>query len=342
MKRGGWLSCLLMWPSLALGGELRVEAWKQDATNSRVKVGAEIMVNGEPTGLVTPAVVRDLAEGTHLIELKSGCAFARETVEITAQGRAQLKVDLETQPAKLTITLQPEEARLQLDGRELEVTAGDEIHVECGPHTLSASLEGYKTTLSNLDLAPGEIQDLRIDLQPLGKGTIQVMVEPETARILLNGEDVGKGDLELEVFQGPHVVEATLRGHAPQQDTFFVAADETYTVEMALELLPERPEKVLAIERHPVFSSKTKALGYGLSALGAGVLVYGGTQLLQTMSAYQEYEDRVATVNSGLQDPAYAKDFYDAEVATRAPRMRASLGLGATALTGGLVLAVRF
>jgi len=70
--------------------------------------------------------------------------------------------------------------------------------------------------------------------------------------------------------------------------------------------------------------------------------IYGGVQLLQTMAAYSEYRDRVETVREGHRDPAYAVDFYQSEVATRAPRMRASLVIGASTLTGGLVLATRF
>jgi hypothetical protein len=328
---------LLLAPS-SMAGELRVEAWTIDSSNHRVQAAAEIYVDGEAQEQSTPAVIRDLSQGTHEVELRSGCAIARESVEIKKIGRAHLEVELETQQATLHIELTPPEAELQLDGKELQIEPNNGNRLECGEHTLSAILVGHKTVLTNLNLAPGEIQTVNIELIPLGKGMVKVEVEPANAEVLLDGETQGKGEMELSVFQGPHVVEARLRGHAARQDTFFIMADEAYTVSLVLQ--PEAADA--STGNQPIFSSTTKAAGFGLSAFGAGIMVYGGVQFLQTMNAYSEYKQRVSTVNAGLREPAYAADFYDAEVATRAPRMRAALGLGTMALSGGLYMAIRF
>jgi hypothetical protein len=333
---------VLMLSPVALAGDLRIEAWKQDVRDNRVKASAEIIIDGELTGLSTPEVVRGLGIGTHRIELRSGCALAEGTVTFLAEDEnAHFELDLVAQLATLRISVLPPDALLQLDGRPLDVDE-EGAKVECGPHTLSASLAGHSTALTNLDIAAGEIYPVEIRLEALGEGKLSVRVEPESAHVLLNGEDIGRGDQDIEVYQGPHVVEARLKGHVSRKDTFFIMAEESYTVDLVLQ--PD-PVSVRVTDSAPYMRptvTRSKALGLSLSAVGAGILVYGGVQLLQTMSLYSEYKQRVDTVNAGFEEPSHASEFYDAEVAQRAPRMRASIGLGSAALAGGLIVSIRF
>jgi hypothetical protein len=327
----------------ALAGDIRIEAWKQDGGDNRVNAVAEIIIDGEATGLSTPTVVRGLGVGTHRVELRSGCAYAEGSVTFTAvDENAHFELDLITQLATLSVSVFPPSALLQLDGRQIDMDV-EGTKIECGPHTLSASLPGHSTALRNIDIAAGEIYPVEIRLDALGEGQLSVRVDPGSAHVLLDGEDLGRGDREVSVFQGPHVVEARLQGHVSRKDTFFIMAEESYTVDLILQ-----PDPSAGVRRGgsvpaggPAFT-RSKALGLGLSTAGAGILVYGGVQLLQTMSLYSEYKQRVDIVNSGFEDPSHASDFYDAEIAPRAPRMQASIGLGAATLAGGLIVSIRF
>ena len=190
--------------SLATAGDLRVEGWSEEADGTRVKAAAEVYVDGRPTGSHTPTVIHDLSPGSHQIELRSGCAVAREDVEIAKGASQHLVIELKTL-ATLSIEFKPSEASVQLDGKPWN-PASPTIQVPCGEHTLSASLVGYQTELSNFELAPGEIHGISLELEPLGTGILLVHVEPDSARIFIDGEDHGKGQKPRQVYEGPHVV----------------------------------------------------------------------------------------------------------------------------------------
>ena len=216
------LSLLLWsWIPMAFAGDLRVEAWQRDLNQNRVKAGAEVFVDGQPTGLITPTVIEGLSPGSHQIELKNGCGVALEMVTIVDGVPAHVKIELQSQPATLHVILSPPQAALTIDGQRVFEVSGEPNTVACGVHTLSANLEGYETTLTRLELAPGEIHNLRIELVELRTANLKIEVDPPSAKILVDGELQGRGPMEVEVYQGPHVLEARKRGFLPVQETVF-------------------------------------------------------------------------------------------------------------------------
>ena len=111
-------------------------------------------------------------------------------------------------------------------------------------------------------------------------------------------------------------------------------------------ILSLEPERLALKASHGVkgasmFSSKTKMVGAGLSVLGAGAIVYGGFHFLQTVSAYQEYLRRADAVNAGIQDKAFAEQFFSEEVVPIRTKMRLGVTTGGVALSGGLILTLR-
>ena len=340
--RFGVLLLLWCWMPLALAGDLRVEAWQRDLDQNQIKAGAEVFVDGQATGLYTPTVIEDLAPGAHQIELKSSCGVALETVTIIEGVPAHLTVELPSQPATLHIVLSPPEAELTIDGQSLSAVSGEPNTVTCGAHTLSANLEGYETTLKHIELAPGEIHTLRLELVELGTATLAIEVEPPTAQILLDGQVKGRGSMELEIYQGPHVVEARKRGFLPRQETLFITNTNPEPVSFILE--PERRSARTSngMKGASIFQSKPKMVGAGLSVLGAGAVVYGGFHFLQTATAYQEYLRRADAVNAGIQEPAFAEQFFAEEVVPIRAKMRMGMTFGGVAMSSGLVLALRF
>ena len=316
---------------------LLVEAYIIDPTLGRQEVNAEIFLDGWTTGRSTPAVLHDVVDGPHEIRVQMDCSEARATVE----SQEHLELELEVLPSFLEIQVVPSNARLQLDGRVLEQDETMSYPVSCGSHTLSASLEGYTTMLDSLDVGPGQIESTVIYLQPLGVGTVDLSVEPSDARVTIDGENIRNRETDFEIYEGPHVISVGRRGFVPIEETFFVIADEVVRLNFTLQ--PEMNTQISTVQNAATLPVPwTRVAAYGLTTAGAVVSILGGVQFLQTSSAYAEYRTRVETVNEGRREPSYATGFYDAEVAPKATRMRLSLGVGATALAGGLVLAFRY
>jgi hypothetical protein len=73
---------------------------------------------------------------------------------------------LEPKVARLTLTVEPARAAVQLDGAPLYAPLSRPIPIAPGEHTLVATLEGHRPARTRLNLSPGTAEQKTLRLQP--------------------------------------------------------------------------------------------------------------------------------------------------------------------------------
>jgi len=126
------------------------------------------------------------------------------------------------QPAKtdgtLRIQTEPANAEASLDGKPVAPGTAS-FTLPAGTHQIEIHHAGYKAWLTSIDLAAGEIQTLRVVLEPLGAGgngsqaaaaseaTLKISSSPANLEIVLDGTVLEKRTpYRSQIKPGPHTV----------------------------------------------------------------------------------------------------------------------------------------
>lgn len=196
-------------------------------------------------------------------------AFRRDVATLRAAARASIRT--------IVVTVDPEDARLEVDGEVIEGSgARRELEMDPGTHLVTVRAPGFAER--RVTLGPVE-HTLALELEAL-PAVLVIDSEPE-ATITIDGVPRGLGHLEEVVSPGRHAIEVTLAGRVPFSAAASVGPGERTLVTATLPLVPPSP----SIAEDPVFWA---VLGSSVAAVAIGVVVgvvvgtgspqaYGGT-----------------------------------------------------------------
>lgn len=328
---------------------LSLAAWAAGAVEVVTEpAGAAIVVDGQPTDLLTPATVRDLAAGRHTVEVRRGCHAGRQVVDVLDGSTAQLRVELVEQGGMLQLQLSPAEATVELNGAPFPVVANVPMAVDCGKHQLRVTAPGHSQAVISVNVVAGRTTTLPVTLDPIGRGVLDIDVAPASASIWLDEELVGTGPMQLEVNAGPHAMRATRDGFIDQERQVVAIADGSVPVAFSLEPVPQvvgtgsepAPQTGVTRER-----KRRPWIGLAVAGLGLGAVGIGTAEYFGAKPSYDAFLDRRASIEAGSwpmevdDDPAsWAYELYDEEVAPARQRMIILDAVGGVLLTTGLVL----
>src|SRR5687767_6276606 len=109
-------------------------------TAASAETEGRILINGQETGLSTPATVEGLPPGSHLVTVIGPCQRGEGTVYIHAGARestvARLSVPLVEGSASLTLRLDPPDAIAEIDSIPFPAAPGTPAMLSCGEHQL--------------------------------------------------------------------------------------------------------------------------------------------------------------------------------------------------------------
>jgi hypothetical protein len=154
----------------------------------------------------------------------------------------------------------------QIDGRDRMYTVRTALwsvdDAEALAHTDERCMVCGRAELAELVAAQSLV--MRQFLSETGNDPAAVTVDarPRSARIEVDGEEVGKGQVTTQVTPGEHRIRVTARGYDPQELTLSVTRGVTRTVEVRL-MHPELPSRW---HRPLAFG----ALGAAVVAVGSG------------------------------------------------------------------------
>ena len=143
------------------GGTLTVRA----APESRIELdGADVGIAGA-TGML---LLSDVQPGRHVIVArKEGYADATSVVGVV-EGRAEvLELAMVPLPGRLTVTASVADVSLRVAGAGEHRLPVDGLELPAGPHRVTASREGFRTVVNDVEIRPGALTTLDLTLEPI-------------------------------------------------------------------------------------------------------------------------------------------------------------------------------
>jgi hypothetical protein len=127
-----------------------------------VPLGAAVFVDGEPTGLRTPVVLKGLAGGRtlRLRVDKAGYASQEREIEVKAGSVESLAFELLLSDGRVRFEGAPPDALIYVD--DVLIAGGEPSRLSAGPHTVRVESHGSLIFSSTVNVVAGE-QTIRID-----------------------------------------------------------------------------------------------------------------------------------------------------------------------------------
>ncbi len=138
-------------------------------TSGRIDVrstpeGAAVFVDGEPTGLRTPAVLKGLERGRSIqirVE-KAGFASQERAIEIASGSVATHTFELVASAGVVHFTGMPADARIYVDNAEVAVNPQEPVSLSVGPHSVRVETPDALVFSGTVLVVAGE-QSIRVD-----------------------------------------------------------------------------------------------------------------------------------------------------------------------------------
>ncbi|MDR2663675.1 MAG: hypothetical protein LBC31_11825 [Treponema sp.] len=158
-----------------------------------------------------------------------------------------------TEPVRLTLRVEPENARIRVNGRAVE--NGAELELAPGPVTISASADNHHSIVRKMELSGGEPVEYTIILEPEVPEKLELVL-PESASVYMGalyiGGNTGKKTEEAEAAKAAEETPAeSAEGSVPETAAAAAAAAGTETAAQA-ESAETSAAKAPAAEEAPV------------------------------------------------------------------------------------------
>lgn len=263
--------------------------------------GAQLLLDGAPTGLTAPATLKQVPVGVHQVGVRQGCMVADQRVEVHAQAIERVDPVLSLGAATLTVGVNVDGAAVTLDGQPLGTSPLTTQTIPCGAHELGATLDGYSRAQSSVQTHAGEVLTVSLELVRAQVGNIAVDVTPVEAEVLLDGKAQGTGPRTLSsVPAGSHTIVARARGYVDGTMPVALGVDETARVSLSL-------------TKQAPFAQRAglTTVPWGKVALGAGLTIVAGGgaggAVLTNRAATQNYATYSELTYLDAPDEYYAK-----------------------------------
>ena len=324
-----------------------------------------IHLDGLDMGSEAPATLRNVAVGSHKVQVKGNCVVGIQTVDVTADRVTRTELVLQPRGGFVEVQVEPEFAEILLDGAIFGTGPRVATEVPCGPHILQIEAIGFLTETRPLQVSMGSVHRLEVSLKSKeGKGALSLVVDPVHTETYMDQVHVATGPITLDEIQaGHHDMVFLAEGYKRREERVAVLPDQVTRLEITLESTdlavsepeappPPPPEEpgALPVVAVPAPSSSplpppvppapdaSRSLGRQISA---GVLVAAGVgagfyswQFKQVAWAnYATYEELTDNGDDG------AKDFYDANVQSAYYKAVGCAIAAGLLVTGGLVTA---
>ncbi len=205
--------------------------------------GCALSIDGVSFG-ETPRLVTTLdVTRRHRMELRK-TGYQPCAAVIAFSGRTPLvrHERLVLDSGKVTVESDPPGAAVFVNGIERGVTPLVVGDIPRGRLAVKLKLAGYRDVVRELNIKPGDSQNLSVAMEGLPGGLVLTSV-PSGARIYVDGSPRGKAPVEIApLAPGRHTVLAQLEGYGDEERSLDVGRGETVRTEFRLESVLGRLE----------------------------------------------------------------------------------------------------
>ena len=201
--------------------------------SSTPESGAEVILDGKPTGKSTPCTLNEILSGEHRITIKREMYYDAWQ-DITVEDNKTANANLTMKPAfgELDITTSPS-ADIYINGSKV----GSGSHKErktSGFYTVEARKVQHSSDSKKVEVTDG--QTIKVDLAPLPQyGTLKIMSTPPEADIYIDGKHKGTTPITLrELLVGNYSLELKKNSYATVSKTITIRNKQTTDVNETL------------------------------------------------------------------------------------------------------------
>jgi hypothetical protein len=203
---------------------------------------AEVYIDGNKHPDNTPAVIQNVIEGMHVIEVRKAPALPwKQTVQVTAGGQTKVRADLSATLSGgvgvVRVLSDAQGARAFIDGTDMGPVPVDIKDVKAGEHIVQVKAPSMQTGEKKVTVAAGSSQIVKFDLNPEAagdNGILKVVSMVPEALVFIDGAAVGKVPQEKKVSAGEHPVVVRLDGYKQFEQKVRVEAGQSVTVQATL------------------------------------------------------------------------------------------------------------
>lgn len=203
---------------------------------------AEVYIDGNKHPDNTPAVIQNVVEGYHVIEVRKKPAQPwKQTVQVTAgqntKVRAELQATLGNGVGVIRVLSDTDGARAYIDGTDMGAVPVDIKDVKAGEHIVQVKAPGMQPAEKKVVVVAGSSQIVKFDLNnDVGgaSGVIKVVSMVPEAQVFIDGAAVGTVPQEKRVAAGEHPVVVRLEGYKQFEQKVRVDPGQAVTVQAAL------------------------------------------------------------------------------------------------------------
>jgi len=202
--------------------------------SSNPESGADVMLDGKPTGQKTPCALNELLSGTHRITIKRDMYYDAWQ-DVIVEDSKTTKVSLTMNPAygELSITTKPE-SDIYIEG--VKVGNGTyNVRKTTGFYTIEARKDKHTADSKKVEVSDG--QKIDVILNPLPKyGILKISTKPPDAEIWIDGTNKGTTPITLkQLLVGDYHLELKKQGYATISKTLKINQNETTQISETLQ-----------------------------------------------------------------------------------------------------------
>jgi hypothetical protein len=203
---------------------------------------AEVYIDGNKHPDNTPAVIQNVIEGLHVIEVRKAPALPwKQTIQVTSgqqtKVRAELNASLNGGVGVVRVLSDAQGARAFLDGTDMGPVPVDIKDVKAGDHIVQVKAPGMQTGEKRIAVQAGQSQIVKFDLNQEASGDtglLKVVSTVPEALVFIDGAALGKVPQEKRVSSGEHPVVVRLDGFKQFEQKVRVEPGQTVTVQADL------------------------------------------------------------------------------------------------------------
>lgn len=229
-------------------GWMEANRWRVGWLDLRADAGAQLIVDGRLRKTFPLAEPLPLLPGKHALRVaREGHTPYETTLEVAREQTLRFGTKLEplTHTGRVRVEADPRggppaAAKLWIDGSPVDAGLPWEGNLAPGRHVLFASAGDIGTDLVHVEVVEGKLATLTLGGRQLG-ATLRLRIDPPTARLFIDGIDLGSGGFDGRLPVGDHAVLAREEGFVTSKLTLRSTSERGEDQRVKLRVDPWHP-----------------------------------------------------------------------------------------------------